>query len=66
MIFYYFFAEKIGEKIGVFDSKRANLYQKFDHSIGVWRKRRKLVKIGENCNHSIDPQSRVYQGLLTL
>jgi hypothetical protein len=33
--------------------------QNFDHNIGFWEKRQffrqKLSKIGENCDHNIDP-----------
>jgi hypothetical protein len=35
--------------------------QNFDNNIGFWEKRqffrRKLSKIGENCDHNIDPRS---------
>jgi hypothetical protein len=43
-----FSPKKIGEKIGVFDSKQSYIVKKFDHNFGFWEKRhfcQKLAKI---------------------
>jgi hypothetical protein len=44
--------------------------QNFDHNIGFRENRqffrRKLSKIAENCDHNIDPRSRVDEFLLYL
>jgi hypothetical protein len=58
--FFNIFAEKFGEKNGVFESKQSTIMQKFDHDIVLWEKRqffrRKLSKIAEKCDHNIDPR----------
>jgi hypothetical protein len=61
MILKKYFRQKIGEKIGVFDSKQSSILQNFDHNIVFLGGktpffRRKLSKIAENCDHNIDPR----------
>jgi hypothetical protein len=54
-----FSSEKIGEKIGDFESKYSRLERKFFHNILCQEKRpfhRILVKIAENRDHNIDPE----------
>jgi hypothetical protein len=56
MIFLNIFAEKFGEKTGVFGSKQSKIMQKFDHNIGFLRKTPIFwPKIVENYDHNNDP-----------
>jgi hypothetical protein len=52
------FSPKFGENIGVFALTTAGFRQKIDHNLGFVEKRqvirRKLAKVAENCDHTID------------
>jgi hypothetical protein len=52
------FSPKNLTKYWRFWSDYGDFLQKFDRYIDFWEKHRKLAKIGQNCDHNIDPWMR--------